>query len=140
MKVVFVYGTLKKNQSNHRLLNNAKFIGEATTIDKFVLVDFGSFPTLAKPEKNMTGYSIHGEVYELNNFDRLDQLEGFYKVDHPDNYYNRDIYQIKCNNETISAWIYMRNSTLAEIVKNSKYKHIPSGNWNYPNQGEKIDI
>jgi len=40
-KVIFVYGTLKRNEPNHSLLadrNNVKFISDAVTIEKWPLI------------------------------------------------------------------------------------------------------
>ena len=75
---VFVYGTLKKGFGNHSLLKNAYFIGNATTIFKWVMVGKGkAFPYLIE-EDDKKGKYISGEVYLVTNREllTLDTLEG----------------------------------------------------------------
>lgn len=71
---VFVYGTLKRGKTNHRLLEKSKFIGEAYTVDCFNMYTVG-FPVLMKTATG--GHSVLGEVYEIddNTLEHLDALE-----------------------------------------------------------------
>lgn len=71
----FVYGTLKQGYSNHRLLEQSKFIGEAYTEDTFDMLNSG-FPVLVP---NDNGWIVKGEIYEFSDhktLDNLDALEG----------------------------------------------------------------
>ncbi|MBD3793206.1 MAG: gamma-glutamylcyclotransferase [Campylobacterales bacterium] len=55
---LFVYGTLKKGFENHHFLDGAKFLGEATTKEKYPMVNIvKAYPYLnnfnAKGEKKL---------------------------------------------------------------------------------------
>ena len=80
MHRVFVYGTLKRGFQNHRLLvdNNAKFIGSATTTDRFLMNDVGYPLIFQKALKSRMPTQIEGEVYSVDDqcLDALDDLEG----------------------------------------------------------------
>jgi gamma-glutamylaminecyclotransferase len=72
---VFVYGTLRSGYSNHyRCLRTATFVGQATTSERYTMIDVG-FPVLLTPGQ---GHPVHGEVYEVDadTVERLDMLEG----------------------------------------------------------------
>ena len=79
---VFVYGTLQRGESNHRILEQgeAEFVGTGTA--EGYLLDLGAFPGAMKGGEGQ----FNGELYFLPYFDdtirRLDRLEGngsFYK-------------------------------------------------------------
>jgi gamma-glutamylcyclotransferase (GGCT)/AIG2-like uncharacterized protein YtfP len=74
---VFVYGTLKQGERNHRLLADAEYFGEATTCSQFKMYHVG-FPVLmaANGDGRPTG-RVRGEVYRVtrSQIHRLDQLE-----------------------------------------------------------------
>src|SRR5262245_11739888 len=75
-KYLFVYGTLKRGESNHTLLAGQVFVREATTAPAYRLHDCGPHPALVEAAEH--GRSIRGEVYlvQAAAFDRLDILEG----------------------------------------------------------------
>ena len=84
---VLVYGTLKKDQSNHGLIESArgKFIGHDSVTGNFSLLDLGSIPAaIHVAEENPT--KIKGEIYSIDEegLAALDMLEG-----HP-NLYRRE--------------------------------------------------
>jgi gamma-glutamylcyclotransferase (GGCT)/AIG2-like uncharacterized protein YtfP len=73
---IFVYGTLKHGFGNNRLLNGADFIGAASTVRPFVLLDSG-FPVLTPVGTG--NMRVRGEVYEFIDariLKQLDRLEG----------------------------------------------------------------
>ena len=79
MTRVFVYGTLRAGQPNHRLLRGATAFGAATTAEPFVMHDLGAFPAIVAGGAT----PIAGEVYEvdadtLRALDRLEGYPGFY--------------------------------------------------------------
>lgn len=98
--LVFVYGSLKRNYYNHRLLETSEFIGEATTKPFYRLYNLGSFPGLK--EDNENGKAIQGELYLVNDetLKRLDRLEGT-----PHFYIRKDL-QIENIDEQVQGYIF----------------------------------
>ena len=82
---VFVYGTLKKNKSNHWWLKEAKYVGDYYT-DKNLALYVEGLPYMVR-EPN--GGGVLGEVYEVDRetLFALDRLEG-----HPSFYRREDIW------------------------------------------------
>ncbi len=74
---VFVYGTLKRGFPNHRFLSFSKFLGQAISLEKYALVDNGSFPYACK--RGIKKAHILGEIFEINEkiLINLDSLEGY---------------------------------------------------------------
>jgi gamma-glutamylcyclotransferase (GGCT)/AIG2-like uncharacterized protein YtfP len=71
---IFVYGSLKRGESNHRLLARARFLGRAHTAPFFELYDLGAFPAMVAG-----GFtSVAGELYEVDEetLAAIDRLEG----------------------------------------------------------------
>lgn len=71
--LVFVYGTLRRGESNHHFMDGAEFVAEATTEPEFTMVTFGGYPAIL--EGGAT--AIAGEVYRITLpiLARLDLLE-----------------------------------------------------------------
>lgn len=92
VKLVAVYGSLKENYSNHRLLEAATFKG-VDTQEGWTMLSLGGFPGIIAGES-----TIAVEVYEVNEqeMENLDRLEGF------PHFYNRKIVQTIYGD----AWIY----------------------------------
>lgn len=86
---LFVYGTLKRGYGNNRLLEGAKFLGEATTQKHYSLVDCG-FPKAVPSfmSEKIPFLPVRGEVFEVNGeqLSMCDRLEG-----HPNWYERRNI-------------------------------------------------
>ena len=100
--IVFVYGSLKKGKKLHFYLKKAKFLGKATTCDKYPMIisKSGWYPYLI--DKKGIGYKIKGEVYKvsptlLKILDRIEEVP-FY-------YYRKQI-PVCLNRKTIKAWVY----------------------------------
>jgi gamma-glutamylcyclotransferase (GGCT)/AIG2-like uncharacterized protein YtfP len=75
-RVIFVYGTLKRGGSNHRHLQNAKYLGDAETTRGYRMYDAGGYPALVR---DTTGtVHIPGELWEVDDrhLARLDRFEG----------------------------------------------------------------
>jgi gamma-glutamylaminecyclotransferase len=82
--LVFVYGTLRRGEPNHRTLVRARFLREARTVPCFTLLDLGPFPGLVAGGTT----AVVGEVYAVDELTlaALDHLEG-----HPRFYERREI-------------------------------------------------
>lgn len=74
MRLLFVYGTLKRGQRAHELLSGATLVRNARAIG-FALVDTGAFPAMVREEGE-----VEGELYEVpdENMPAIDAWE-----DHP---------------------------------------------------------
>ncbi len=121
--LVFVYGTLRQGQGNHRLLAAAQFLGVYRTDqhaprEHFVLVDCGAFPALVPVADDAP--DVVGELYTVDDDElaRLDALEG---VPH---LYERRMIDV-VDDETgcrAVAWTYYQPETRRRPV-------IASGDW-----------
>lgn len=74
MKLVFVYGTLKKGGGNYRLLENATFVAKGHTQEKMQMLSAGGFPVVFPDVPR--GY-VTGEIYAVDDktLASLDRLE-----------------------------------------------------------------
>ena len=77
--LVFIYGTLKKEEYNHWLLGEveAEFVSECTTTDKYPLFEWKDpFPYLQ--DMKGKGKIVQGELWEIEDKfkSRLDYFEG----------------------------------------------------------------
>jgi len=70
---LFVYGSLKRGQSNHSELGDARFLANVRTAPRFALREIAGFPALASGER-----AIEGELFELplSALPQLDEFEG----------------------------------------------------------------
>jgi gamma-glutamylaminecyclotransferase len=75
-RLIFVYGTLKRDCSNHHFLAGQKFIGLGRTVPGFRLYSLGGFPGMVTQEGDEAG--VTGEVWAVDAeaLVRLDGLEG----------------------------------------------------------------
>ncbi|HEY1188155.1 MAG TPA: gamma-glutamylcyclotransferase family protein [Gemmata sp.] len=73
---LFVYGTLKHSERNHRLLADQTFIAEVTTAPRYRVVDLGPHPGLVCDDAN--GLAVHGELFAVSErcLAELDDFEG----------------------------------------------------------------
>lgn len=108
---VFVYGTLKRDHHNHRLLASSLFVGERKIAGR--MHSLGGFPAVVLEG----GTTVHGELYEVDEptMQRLDRLEGC------PSFYQRTRVSMSTGE---SAWVYvMAASKLAGRAE------VPSGRW-----------
>jgi gamma-glutamylaminecyclotransferase len=120
---VFVYGTLKRGFCNHALLDEAEFIGEATTVARFGFYlgaddyapEVKEIPYLYRQPKAVDeAMTVHGEVWEISpaTLWQLDQLEG-----HP-HWYQRENIQVQMNSEAIvEVQAYLRPGSPSDAYR-----------------------
>ena len=115
MTFVFVYGTLKKGQGNHRFMKTSKFIESVTVKGISLHIDKESGLPFAM--QNPQG-KISGEIYEVDDkaLSLMDRLEG-----HP-KWYKRKQFNIK--NKKI--WIYLNPQEAVNfpIIPSGKFEPI----------------
>ena len=115
MTQVFVYGTLKKEHSNHSLLEKSKYIGKCTTDPLYTLIDLGPFPAVLDQGRG----SIVGEVYKVSEatLGDLDMLEGY-----PHLYQRHEI-----TTHYGKAWVYTMDED--QVGRLDESMVIESGEW-----------
>ena len=82
--LLFVYGTLRRDGANHALLAACRFVGAATTVERYALFVDG-IPYLASAP---AVHRVRGEVYAVDatTLAEIDRLEG-----HPTWYERRPV-------------------------------------------------
>lgn len=120
--LVFVYGTLRKGEVNHYLLDSASYCGAHTTLPKFQMNDLGAYPGVTLGGT----VSIVGEVYEIDRrqFAHLDQLEGYPQL------YDRQLIPTEWG----KAWIYLYRQSLMGR------KPVVSGDWVQSRQCNTLSV
>jgi gamma-glutamylaminecyclotransferase len=124
--LIAVYGTLRKDESNHFYLDNegAKFIADGI-IKGYTMYNLGRFPGI-KIGKNQ----LICELYEVDDkvLADLDRLEG-----HPTFYTRTSTEFFDIQNNVYKAQTYVFNRDLT----NSPYPVIESGDWKKHHEKQK---
>lgn len=120
---VFVYGTLKRNGSNHWLLIGASFRGETATRQRFRMIS-ASFPVILDKKD---GWPVHGEIYHVNDetLASLDRLERVGRL------YDRKIADVIENDREVKAHIY--------VGRLEYWKHSDMPPWHQTNSNGELD-
>ncbi|MHC1728796.1 MAG: gamma-glutamylcyclotransferase [Syntrophobacteraceae bacterium] len=116
--VIFVYGTLRKGQGNHHLLDSSEFLGTTKSKKHYALYASGI------PFLSQTGAvsQVTGEVYSVDHatLRRLDQLEG-----HPD-WYRREQAEVVLEGGTeFIAWIYFCDTPRGDLIESGDFLQKP---------------
>jgi gamma-glutamylaminecyclotransferase len=98
--LVFVYGTLKRHGGAWEyFLINQKFVGEATSVNKFIVLG-GGFPVALYTKEEAP---IRGEIYEVDD-ETVERLDGYEGEGH---LFKRQLQRFLCTNgETLAAQMY----------------------------------
>ena len=110
---VFVYGTLRRGEPNHHLLDARMLLRAGRTEPRFTLVSLGAFPAMIDGGET----AVVGEVYDVDavTLAALDRLEG-----HP-RFYRRQPIRLADGDEVLA---YLLSP---EQVRGQP--RIPSGDW-----------
>lgn len=110
--LVFVYGTLRRGERAHRLLQDAPCVAEGVTEPRFTLVDLGVYPALVEGGDT----AVAGEVYAVDpeTLVELDRYEEAPEV------YRRAVIRVSGRD----VFAYLLPAQLA-----TGYPHLPHGNW-----------
>lgn len=141
-RLVFVYGSLKKDFDNHYIIEKAHYKCKAKTYKRFDMFqeENANYPYLLKRTTNKS-HNIKGELYEIYRDDILDALDRF--EDAPD-YYERSTIKVKIytgevkkadayfmkekkiptSQEPLSEWIERRDNFLTEFENYYKERNV----------------
>jgi gamma-glutamylcyclotransferase (GGCT)/AIG2-like uncharacterized protein YtfP len=112
MPVLFLYGTLKRGQRNHRLVAG-EFLGPARSQPHYRLVDCGPYPALVEDRDH--GESIQGELWRVDDaiLRRLDEFEGAPLPDRhdPDPEFVREPIDVLDHAGLVFAYFYRRDTS-----------------------------
>ena len=127
----FVYGTLKRGQSNYSLIAESVREALSATI-RGRLYDVGPFPALAHGDD-----VVHGELLLIapeamaDVLVVLDDLEGYDAADPIGSFYLREIVTaITADGQEHAAYVYFYNRDAAAL------QHLPAGEWRGPSAAE----
>lgn len=114
MNRVLVYGTLRKGQGNHRVMEYAggKFIRSLNICGFRMHTLWGGYPGVVRTDD--AGDWLTCELYEVESMDNLDYLEGYNPRSPGRGLYNRQ--QIDIDGEP--TWIYTYNHDVTGEVIN----------------------
>lgn len=121
--LISVYGSLRKNLGNHRLLENAKYLGEFNTEPEYSLYSLGGFPGL----KENGNTSVVMEVYEVTPEEahRVDNLEGYDPNSNDNTFYDKKV--IKTPYGDAGVYLYVDNIPEDRLVEHGDWKkHLQS--------------
>ncbi|MFW5837384.1 MAG: gamma-glutamylcyclotransferase family protein [Desulfovibrionaceae bacterium] len=116
--LVFVYGTLRRGGSNHRLIADSEFLGRARTASPYALY-VGLYPFVVK---QLPVSPIRGEVYRVDHatIERLDELE-----DHPEVYCREEADVVLDDGSRLRAWLYFHPHLEGRRVPGGDYANWP---------------
>ncbi|WP_053219499.1 gamma-glutamylcyclotransferase [Virgibacillus senegalensis] len=119
--LVFVYGTLRENEPNHKFLKDTICVARQSWTDG-VLYDTGNgYPVMGLSSANR----VYGEVYQVSSLvlKQLDQLEGFQQNDDK-NAYERVRQTIYTDNGELEAYVY-----ISAAFKLAELETVAFGDW-----------
>ncbi|WP_373231763.1 gamma-glutamylcyclotransferase [Cohnella sp.] len=104
VSLVFVYGSLRKHEGNHRLLESAQLISSQCSTEGYLYDTGHGYPALVQNHKGR----VYGELYQVSPgiLRRLDALEGFYG-EGKNNDYERVVQSIQTDTGVKEAFVYV---------------------------------
>ncbi len=125
-KLVAVYGTLRRGEGNHKILETCQYI-TTTILSGYKMYGQTNFPAIIKGKKEDT---IVVEIYRITNPDianQLDILEGFDRrnPNSLDNLYTIQMITIPSIKESIEIYTFDHNPN--QVVQRGP--HLEHGDW-----------
>jgi len=73
--ILFFYGSLKRGLSNHRLVAGQRYLGDATTIPAYRIVEIGRYGGMIRDDDS--GLAVRGELWAVDEkcLAALDEFE-----------------------------------------------------------------
>lgn len=116
MSKLFVYGTLKTGRDAFHLMHNAKFIRSCTTTNEHSLYALTSgFAGMIEED---TGHPVQGELFEVEDFKRLDSYEGI-----SNGLFRRETIKLS-DGEECFAYIFNRSLQGAKLIETGLYETV----------------
>jgi gamma-glutamylcyclotransferase (GGCT)/AIG2-like uncharacterized protein YtfP/cation transport regulator ChaC len=99
---VFVYGTLRRHEENHSLLNKAELLYEQAWVEGKLYDTDKGYPAMKEGEGR-----VYGEVYKINDalLLKLDEIEDFIEG-REENLYNRQLQKVNTDQGPVDAFVY----------------------------------
>lgn len=113
---LFVYGTLKTGRGAFHLMHKAKFIRSCTTTEEYSLYALTS--GFAGMVVENTGFPVTGELFEVDDFTRLDSYEGI-----SNGLFRREIMKLP-DGEECFTYIFNRSLQGAKLIKTGLYETV----------------
>ncbi|WP_042210633.1 gamma-glutamylcyclotransferase family protein [Paenibacillus borealis] len=132
MELVFVYGTLRKGELYHDLLENSRLCS-ALAETNGCMADTGlGYPVLLE---GSGAERVAGELYEVSGrvLAGLDRLEEYYGPGNPRNEYERIRAEVRTDGGMLEAWVYVYR-------RPHSYAVIPEGDWKLQRLKRKQDL
>jgi len=105
--ILFIYGTLKRGASNHAVLADQTYLGDARTLPGYRLFIVADYPGLVRDPTDHRG--VQGELWSVTPaaLARLDAFEGV-----PEKLYRRDRIDLATphKNTIAETYLYLRNT------------------------------
>lgn len=120
--IVFVYGTLRKHESNHHLLRDTACVDRKCWTEGELYDSHLGYPFLIPASDSR----VYGEAYQIDDLqlEKLDQLEG-YEGPGENNYYDRTEQLVHTDSESFQALVYILPVRKQPI----NMERIESGDW-----------
>lgn len=136
MRPFFVYGTLKRGQSNYaRLLAGYTLHEERAWLPAAALYTAGPYPFLVQAADLVpAGATVFGELIEVqpDHYQRLLQLlDGLedYVPGRVGNLYERIVVMVQTADGTREAWLYIAGKAAEAAIRRGELRLISTGEW-----------